>query len=306
VLRAIPPMEGEPVARASGARTALRPWLLAFLLMAGAAVFQRLTGPTHPERGGFELAGQSLRYRLPRSGTTPEDRRIEIPAPGTEASATLWFRRYPSAEPLTAREMRIERATLVGELPAQPAAGKVEYFVELRAGAATERIPESGRTVVLRFRDPVPASVLVAHVALMFAAMLVGLRAGLAAAAGASGLKRLTWITLIGLSAGGMIFGPLVQKYAFGSYWTGWPLGYDLTDNKTLIMWLAWVVAAIVVGRGTRKNARRSRVAVILAAVTMVAVYLVPHSLGGSELDRDAVEQGADPRDAIRTGRPPG
>ena len=36
-----------------------------------------------------------------------------------------------------------------------------------------------------------------------------------------------------------------VQKAAFGAYWTGFPFGYDLTDNKTVLMWLAWVLAAL-------------------------------------------------------------
>ena len=46
---------------------------------------------------------------------------------------------------------------------------------------------------------------------------------------------------------GGMLLGPFVQKYAFGEFWTGWPNGHDLTDNKTLIMWLVWAAALYVV-----------------------------------------------------------
>lgn len=293
-------MGSDSAARPPAPRRSVWLWLLAFLLMLGAAAFQRLTGPTHSERGRLELAGQSLRYRLPRSGTTPEDRRVEIPAPGTGASATLRFRRYPSTDEFASREMRSAGARLVGELPVQPAAGKLEYFLEVRAGADSLRLP--ARPIVLRFKDPVPLAVLLSHVALMFLSMLVGLRAGLGALAGHEGLRRLSWTTLAGLTVGGMILGPIVQKYAFGAFWTGWPMGYDLTDNKTLIMWLVWVVAAFVVGREARGNPRRSRIAVFLAAAVMIGVYLVPHSLGGSELDYSALEQGIDPRDAIRTG----
>ena len=45
---------------------------------------------------------------------------------------------------------------------------------------------------------------------------------------------------------GGMILGPIVQKYAFGEYWTGFPYGGDFTDNKMLIMWLAWAIAMAI------------------------------------------------------------
>lgn len=87
--------------------------------------------------------------------------------------------------------------------------------------------------------------------------------------------------------------------------WTGWPNGYDLTDNKTLIMWLVWALACAVLGRKpkTEKRERAGRAAVALAALVMLAAYVVPHSLRGSELDYTRIDQGVDPEDAIETGR---
>jgi Na+/melibiose symporter-like transporter len=104
---------------------------------------------------------------------------------------------------------------------------------------------------------------------------------------------------------GGMILGPIVQKYAFGAFWTGFPLGYDLTDNKTLLMWLVWVGACGALGlrwAGATRE-RVGRAAVVVATVLMLAVYLVPHSMRGSQLDYEQLEQGVDPAGAIRTGR---
>ena len=40
----------------------------------------------------------------------------------------------------------------------------------------------------------------------------------------------------------------------------------------------------------------------MLASVVMVAVYLIPHSMQGSELDYSKLEQGVDPKQAIGTG----
>ena len=54
-------------------------------------------------------------------------------------------------------------------------------------------------------------------------------------------------------------------------------------------------------GAGTRLPWNSA--AVLLGAAVMTAVYLIPHSMGGSELDYSAVEQGVDPADAIRTGK---
>jgi hypothetical protein len=81
------------------------------------------------------------------------------------------------------------------------------------------------------------------------------------------------------LLAGGMVLGPLVQKYAFGELWTGVPFGWDLTDNKTLISVIVWVVAVIL-------NRKKERPAyTIAAALILLLVYSIPHSLFGSELD---------------------
>ena len=88
-------------------------------------------------------------------------------------------------------------------------------------------------------------------------------------------------LTSMGLLAvGGLVLGPIVQKYAFGALWTGWPFGHDLTDNKTLIAFFAWLPATIIAARGVT-----SRMAVVLGWVVMMGIFLIPHSLRGSELD---------------------
>jgi len=77
-----------------------------------------------------------------------------------------------------------------------------------------------------------------------------------------------------------MIFGPLVQEYAFGDLWTGFPFGYDLTDNKTLIALIGWLAALWAM----YKSPHPKRWILIAAAVTLV-VFVIPHSLFGTELD---------------------
>lgn len=94
-----------------------------------------------------------------------------------------------------------------------------------------------------------------------------------------------------------------MQKATFGAYWTGFPWGFDLTDNKTLLMWLAWVLAALVAGPRPRPREEWNRAAVLAAALAMAVVYLIPHSLRGSQLDYSKVRPGADAAEAVVTGR---
>ena len=62
------------------------------------------------------------------------------------------------------------------------------------------------------------------------------------------------------------------------------PLGWDLTDNKTLIAVIFWIWAVIA-------NRKKDRpVLTILAAFMLLLVYSIPHSMFGSELDYSSGE----------------
>jgi len=279
-------------------------WALATVGALGSAAYQRLTGPTVSIYGRISLDGTTYRYRLPRSGTSTVDRVIGFKtAPGLEGGF-LEYRRLRSNDAWHHVPLVLEGDRLVGQLPRQPAAGKLEYTVTLQTAAGEIRLPEDGTAVTLRFKDPVPAWVLLPHIVLMFTALLVGIRAGLGAVWAPDGLRRLTFVTLVAMTVGGLILGPTVQKLAFGQWWAGFPFGNDLTDDKTMVMWLAWVGAAWLsvraAGPGT---SRRTRMATLVAALVMLGMYLVPHSVRGSELDYTLIEQGVAPPDAVTTGK---
>lgn len=268
-------------------------WLVAVILMVIAAVFQRTTGPTYPTRGSFAVGGQQFPYRLIRSAETTDPARLVLPDPGlSDFSASLHYRRFKTDDTLSTMPFAKEGDEWAAYLPIQPAAGKMEYYVTLSADGAAQRIPVGDDSVVLRYKDPVPLEVLLPHVLIMFFSMLFGLRAGLGALFAPTGMRRFVTWSLIGMTVGGMILGPIVQNFAFGAYWTGFPFGGDLTDNKTLIMWLCWLVAAIVVRQGSRASQSVKRLVVVASALVMIGVYLIPHSLRGSELDYSEPEAG--------------
>ena len=132
--------------------------------------------------------------------------------------------------------------------------------------------------------------------------IIFGIRAGLSALFEQGSMRRWALFAFVSMTLGGMVFGPFVQKSAFGEYWTGFPFGGDFTDNKTLIMWFAWALALAVIGFKPKKKENVSRAAVLMASVVMIVVYLIPHSMGGSTLDYDKVDQGIDPKEAVKTG----
>lgn len=275
-------------------------WVLAFVLTLGVLAYQRVTGPTRPARASYRVADTDADARLVRSGTTDEAAVVSLPAPPSPWTGTLVWKRYPTEDPYAEIAMAVENGHLVGRLPIQPPAGKVTYFVRLEGPEGATRVPENAQDdPILRYKDPVPAPVWITHIVAMFVGLLLAFRAGFGALFGRPEAVRLAWLTLATLGVGGLVLGPILQKYAFGAFWTGWPLGGDLTDNKLLAAWLAWLAACLV---AWWRRAGLGRVAVVLAAAVTLAVFLIPHSARGSELQYDKLKEGVDPANAIKTG----
>ena len=253
-------------------------WFLAVVITLGFAVYQRMTGPTHPLRGKAAVAGTEVKFRLPRTAETVRDAEVRIPAPAP-LQGYLEYKRYKTEDAWTREALAREGGDLVGFLPKQPTAGKIVYKITLTDGDAATPVTGDG-PVILRFKDPVPIWLLIPHIFVMFAGMLFSTAAGLAALDKKKNPRRLALTAATLLIVGGFVLGPLVQKYAFGVLWSGFPFGMDLTDNKTVIMLLFWI-AAIVAGR----KGKPARPFVLAASLVTLVIYLIPHSLLGSQLD---------------------
>jgi len=263
-------------------------WIAAFVVTVLLAVFQRMTGPSYPIRGAEALPnGGAVSFSLPRSNEGRDELRIAIPIQSNATRAILEWRRFPTDEAFRRQPMTANTdGEFEARIPPQPAAGKIEYRILLEFADEVISIPES-EAVVARYRASVPAHVLIPHILAMFLSMLVSSRALFEVLRpGAPRARGLVLVSMALLVVGGLMLGPLVQKFAFGAYWTGWPFGHDLTDNKTLIAFLAWLPATILAWR--RAN---TRLAVTLGWVVMMGIFLIPHSARGSQLDWSEVEQ---------------
>jgi len=253
-------------------------WSLAIVITLSAAYYQRKTGPTYPKQINVTLGGKAYIFHLLRSHGGSDDMPVTLIIPDNRVTGYVVYKRFPTAEPWDTTPMTRQGDTLSALLPHQPPAGKLAYRILLKTPNEDIAIP-AGDPVVARFKGSVPAGILIPHILFMFTAMLLSTLAGLMAIWKIGAYKKYAWTTLILLLIGGGILGPLVQLHAFGAYWTGIPFGWDLTDNKTLIAIVFWLFACLSI----RKKDRYWTV--VLAAIVLILVYSVPHSMFGSQYD---------------------
>lgn len=253
-------------------------WIIAVLITMVLVVYQRITGPTYPKSGSVMIGNQQVSYTFLRSYDTGKDAPVSIKVENKDITGKLSYKRYKSHDDWTEVDMKRQDGELTASLPTQPPAGKVMYVVKLFKDGQGFVVTED--PVILRFKGTVPKAILAPHIFFMFISLLFGFRAGIEALFRQKDTRFYVGYTLVTLFIGGLILGPIVQKYAFGAYWTGWPFGHDLTDNKTIVVFVFWLISWLYL----RKNALH-KTWVLLATVVMILVYVIPHSAWGSEID---------------------
>lgn len=267
-------------------------WIFAVFFTIAMARYQKITGPTYPISGKTTLNGKEIKYELIRTAENDKDAEIAFNIPDTNIKGSITYKRFKSNDSLVTAPLTRRNDTLFFMMPTQPAAGKMMYEIILSSGNQQVKLKaKNDEFVVMRFKGVVPFSILIPHILFMFLGLLFSTRTAIEALINGTRTFKLALWTLAFLIIGGLILGPIVQKYAFGAYWTGWPLAGgggsinlflmgDLTDNKTLVMVLAWVIAVFKL----RKDPT-NKLWPTLAAIMVMIVYLIPHSMFGSEID---------------------
>lgn len=248
-------------------------WVLAFIITMGFSVYQRISGPTYPKSGSIIFEGKKIEYELERSYSSSSNYLIEIKTGDPSIRGILkWRRNYKARDPFNVIEMT-GYETLSAELPAQAPLEKLQYLIELHKGEKVETIP-ADKPIIIRFKGDVPIWILMPHILAMFCAMMFSTRAGLEFFNDTPNLIAFSRWTIVLLFIGGFLLGFLMNYFAFGQIWSGFPFGNDITDNKTLIAFIGWIIAYIMI-----KKDAQPKLFALLAAMLMILVYSIPHSV---------------------------
>jgi len=186
--------------------------------------------------------------------------------------------------------------TLVADINGQPRGEKLFYYFEVQdsLGTVVASLGTESKPLRLRFEGKVPGYIIGPHIFCMFA----GAFFAFLALFGALGLlrnpgevntvaRKVGWTTLF-IFLGGFPLGIMVARAAVGgSGWGGFPLGNDITDNKTLLIFLYWLLL-VILGKGSifQKNPEKNLVKpetygklTLVGFILLLGLYLIPHSL---------------------------
>ena len=255
-------------------------WITAIVLTLSISVYQRMTGPSKPVRGKVNINDRTIRYKLIRTEDSGTNAQIALLTNDETISGVIVYKRYKSYDEWHTDSLTYSKGILTATIPSQPPAGKVMYKIVLTdRNNHTYTLTEE--PVIIRFKGNVPSFFLIPHIIFMFISLLLALRLMLQSIFVKETNYIYTLITFCALVLGGLVFGPIVQKFAFGAYWTGFPFGHDLTDNKTAIAVIFWGIGLYTCYR----KKQTARWWVLTASLILLATYLIPHSVFGSELD---------------------
>ena len=175
----------------------------------------------------------------------------------------------------------LENGVYFGSIPAMPRGTHMKYYIQATAGGTLDvRVPgEDTRTFAFYFKGTPNRGVLIAQVALMMLALFIFIMCGYLALKAIRDRKTRLQIPRLAFLGGVVFFissiplRMIVQYQTYGRPWSGFPVGGDFTDNKSLAI-LLYFASATFLYRGSVFKRDPSR-DLIKQASTLPYVYLL-------------------------------
>ncbi len=215
--------------------------------------------------------------------------------PAQKAALVVRWMQPPSTEIRGRGMFEIRPGVHEACLPPMEKGTTFTYWIAVTNVEQTKvRVPaDNGKFGILKYKGTASTVVIVAHVVFMFAAFFFMVMSALFAIdilRGREDKKNAVRAARWALAAsfiGGWPLGFILNYQTFGTLWEGFPFGYDVTDNKTQVIFVLWLVSLLLawgsfIGKGEEKDrlGRRSfAIAVIACFLVSLALFILPHSI---------------------------
>jgi len=271
--------------------------LLTLILTVGLLVFARMTTKVRSVHLDIKDQGIAMQHDTVPKVVGKEKPNIGVKVDGTEEV----FLNYKIGSESEYKTKKMLHEKTVGNLfsskiPSHKIGEKAWYFIEARKRdgekSTSVYLPRDKKPVRLKFEGKVPALVIIIHVLSMFGAVFFGILSLFAMYSlkkdKISLRKSLVnpLITFLLLFIGILPSGIAMNYYAFGVYWEAFPFGRDITDNKSQIAFLFWIITLFLVKGSIFGNEEKNIIGksayikmIIISFIVTIATYLIPHSL---------------------------
>lgn len=262
---------------------------IALILTIGLLAIARRTSTRHSAEHFIQTGDIKASHRTITEAFNAEPALDVVVAPTSGLSAIAYYSTTKGG-PYKADTLAMTNEGFSGVLPVLEKGKKWFYHIDLlKNGSIVGKFPARGDQFI-KFKGHVPVYILVPHIFCMFATVFLGLMTVFTAFDVVKGkgeirksVNYLLWTTVF-VFIGGFPLGYLVAYIAFGQGWSGIPIGWDITDNKTVILFLAWLITLIL----ARKGIKEAKIAIsnktyfaltIASLVVSIIIFMIPHSI---------------------------
>jgi len=213
--------------------------------------------------------------------------------PTSQMSAFIFHR--AGKGPFEVTEMRVlEPGRYFGTVPPRQRGEKIQYYIEARTESdIVARVPakHKGEGFVITVKGVPNRYLLIIHIVVVFVALFFFLFSGylsyraLRHRRSLLYIPRVAFLGTVAFFVASIPLGMIVAYQTFGTAWTGFPVGRDFTDSKSLVILIWWIVCAVIY-RGSlwRKDPTHDLLPMVTlpyahlagAALTLV-LFLIPH-----------------------------
>ena len=281
-------------------------YILAFILTLLLLIVARKLSSREPELIEVTYNDKKLAHTTVTEKVGPGKVRIEATLTTSESldkySLNLYYKIGKEGVKYSSLKMRsVEGAPdkFITHLPSQSKGKRAYYYLSLsdNKGKTILTLPQQidllNDPLLIKFKGEVVPIILISHALAMFASVFfiaLILFSALEILRGKDSLVKFSFYTLsatILSFLGGVPLGILVTNQALGEYWGGFPIFTDVTDSKTSILILYWVILLFLMkGSAFKKdktlNLLKDKTLAfwgILGFLLTIMIYLIPHSI---------------------------
>lgn len=225
---------------------------------------------------------------------TPVEAEIDVSEDVTDVRLFLYYQAGEELREAVVQMRLLDANRYFTSIPSQPRGTLVEYYIEARADKdLVVRVPAKDRKSGFSFyyKGTANRALLITHVVLMFLALIILLLSGWLALRALRDRRIVLHIPRLAFLGAAVFFvssfplGMVVAYHTYGKLWTGFPLGSDFTDNKSLAIVLYWAAATFFYRGSVFKKdpttdllSMRTLPYVYLAGVILtIVLFAIPH-----------------------------